>query len=99
MRRFRSTLVHALRVQALVALRDECASEAEAALQEGLTLAQEMRQPYAEGRLLHVWGALHLRHGRSAQAREQLAAAASIFQHLGARKDAERVSEALLLLR
>jgi tetratricopeptide (TPR) repeat protein len=91
----RLALVDALRVQAMVATRQGCWAKAEQALEEGLALARGMPSPYAEARLLHVSGALHVQKGEPEPAREQLEAALAIFRGLGARKDAERVEQAL----
>jgi tetratricopeptide (TPR) repeat protein len=86
----RLDLVNALRVQAMIALRQVRWAEAERSLEEGLALARTMPYPYAEGRLLHVYGELHVAKGEPVPARERLEAALAIFQRLGARKDAER---------
>jgi len=64
-------------------------------LEEGLTLAHSMPYPYAEAHLLHVYGAMHAQRGEPEPARERLEAALAIFRRLGARKDAERVEQAL----
>jgi hypothetical protein len=42
-----------------------------------------------------VYGELHLQRGEPHLARERLEAAQAIFRRLGARKDAERVEQAL----
>jgi hypothetical protein len=89
------TLAGVLSVQARVAIRQEVWQEAESALQEGLELARAMPYPYAEARLLHVDGAMHAQKGEPALARERLEAALALFRQLGARKDAERVAQAL----
>jgi tetratricopeptide (TPR) repeat protein len=94
----RLDLVHALRVQAMIAIRQERWEEAERSLEEGVALARTMRYPYAEGRLLHVYGELHVAKGQPVPARERLEAALAIFQRLGARKDAERVAQAVAAL-
>jgi tetratricopeptide (TPR) repeat protein len=86
----RLVLVDALRVAALAEVRQQRWDSAERTLQEGLSLAQEIGYPYAEGKLLHVYGMLHARQGQPAQARERLEAARAIFRRLGARKDLER---------
>jgi tetratricopeptide (TPR) repeat protein len=91
----RLTLVDALRVQALVAIRQHQWVEAEQAMEEGIILAHNMPYPYAEARLLHVYGRMHLQRGEREPARERLEAALAIFRRLGARKDAERVEHAL----
>ena len=67
------------------------------ALDEGLALARTMPYPFAEARLLHLCGELHSATGEPA--RERLAMALSIFQWLGARKDAERARQAITELR
>jgi Tfp pilus assembly protein PilF len=92
----RAFLVDALRVQATVACRQGRWDEAASALEEGLEMAQAMPYPYAEARLLHVYGEMHLQNGEPQLAREHLEAALAIFQRLGARKDVERVEQTLL---
>jgi tetratricopeptide (TPR) repeat protein len=91
----RAYLVDALRVQAMIAIRRERWEEATAALEEGLELARSMPYPYAEGRLLHVYGQMYRQKGEPGPARQRLEAALSIFRRLGARKDTERVEQAL----
>ncbi len=109
----RLVLVEALRVQALVALRQgrrldrdslQAAGgqsprvEAARSLAEGLALARAMPYPYAEARLLHVAGALHAQQGEPEVARERWEAAQAIFHRLEARRDAAQVDEALASL-
>jgi tetratricopeptide (TPR) repeat protein len=91
----RLALVDALWVQALVATRQGRWEDAQRSLEEGLSLARSMPYPYAEGRLLHVYGLMYLQRGEPEPAREQLEAALAIFRRLGARKDAERVEQAI----
>jgi tetratricopeptide (TPR) repeat protein len=91
----RLDLVDALRVQAMVATRQERWPEAEQALEEGLTLARSMPCPYAEGRLLHVCGEMHAQKGAPGLARKRLEAALTIFRRLGARQDAAWVEQAI----
>jgi tetratricopeptide (TPR) repeat protein len=91
----RLTLVAALRVQALVALRRERWAEGEQALEEGLALARAMPYPYAEARLLHVYGEMYVAKGEPIRGQERLLAALAIFQRLGARKDAEHVTQSM----
>jgi hypothetical protein len=88
-------LVDALRVQAMVLARCGLAVEAVASLEEGLALAGAMPYPYAEARLLHVYGQMHAQKQEPAQARERLEAALAIFRRLGARRDAEHVEHEL----
>jgi tetratricopeptide (TPR) repeat protein len=92
------TLVDALRVQALVATRQGRWAEAAQAFDEGLTLARRMPYPYAEARLLHGYGGMHVQKGEPEPARERLEAALAIFRRLGARKDAERAEQTLASL-
>ena len=91
----RLDLPDALRVQAMVLIRQGRWAEAVQALEEGLVLARSMPYPYAEARLLHVYGEMHVLTGEPEPARERLEAALAIFQRLGARKDAERVEQAI----
>ncbi len=91
---YRFPLVGALRIQALVALRQGDAETAAQALEEGLDLARAMPYPHGEGRLLQVYGELHLRRGEREAARERFEAALAIFRRLGARKDAEQAEQA-----
>jgi tetratricopeptide (TPR) repeat protein/DNA-binding XRE family transcriptional regulator len=91
----RLNLVDALRVQALVAIRQGQWHEVVQALEEGITLAHSMPYPYGAARLLHVSGGMHLQKGELGPARERLEAALAIFRRLGARKDIERVEQAI----
>jgi tetratricopeptide (TPR) repeat protein len=93
----RIALVGALWVQAMVATCQEQWEDAERTLEEGLALARSMPYPYAEARLLHVYGEMHVAKGEPGPARERLEAALAIFRRLDARKDAERVERALAM--
>src|SRR5436190_8651503 len=57
-----------------------------------------MPYPYAAARLLHVYGEMHAQKRELEPARERLEAALAIFRRLGARKDVERVEQALATL-
>jgi tetratricopeptide (TPR) repeat protein/transcriptional regulator with XRE-family HTH domain len=94
----RHALPEVLRVQALVLARQGRWAEAEGALEEGLSITRAMPYPYAEARLLHVHGQLSGQRGERGAAQERLAAARAIFQRLGARKEIERVEQALASL-
>lgn len=94
----RLILVEALRIQALVALRQERWDEAARGLEEGVTLARSIPYPYAEARLLRVSGELHRAQGEPGRAREQCSAALALFRRLGARKDAEQLERDLAAL-
>jgi hypothetical protein len=74
-------LVEALRVQGMVLQRQGRDAEAAAALKEGVALARELPIPYAEARILE----------QSGQAKEAL----EILRRLGAKKDVERIEQAL----
>jgi hypothetical protein len=87
-----------LRVQALIALRQGEAQEAEHALEEGLALARPMPYPYGEGRLLETYGLLHMQEQQAHLTRERLDEALTIFRRLGARKDIERTEQLLATL-
>jgi len=91
----RLALVEALRVQALVALRQERWAEVARALEEGLRVVREIGYPYAEARLLHVFGLLRIQTGPPTEARERLQAALTILRQLGARGEAAQVQQAL----
>jgi len=65
----RLVLVEALRVQALVALRQEQWHEAALSLDEGLALARSMSYPYAHARLLRLSADLHRARGERDRAR------------------------------
>jgi tetratricopeptide (TPR) repeat protein len=92
---YRLTLVGALRVQALVALRQGDMHSAEHVLEAGLSLAQAIPYPHGEGRLLEVYGQLHRDRGERTAARERLETALTIFRRLGASKDVERTKQNL----
>jgi tetratricopeptide (TPR) repeat protein len=94
----RLVLVEALRVQALIARRQEHWAAAECSLEEGVALARSMPYPYAEARLLHVYGRLHIQKGEPEAARERLASARVLFLRLGARTDVARAQQALSTL-
>jgi tetratricopeptide (TPR) repeat protein len=86
----RLVVVEVLRVQALIALRREQWGAAARSLAEGLSLARGLPYPYAEARLLHLDGLLHVQQGEPEAARERLEAARAIFARLGARMDLAR---------
>jgi ATP/maltotriose-dependent transcriptional regulator MalT len=96
--KYRLYLVDGLRVQALVALRQGQWASAECDLEEGLHLARVIPYPYAEARLLQVYGTLHIEAGKTARAAERLEAALAIFRRLGARKDLEQTEQVLATL-
>jgi tetratricopeptide (TPR) repeat protein len=83
----RLMLLDALRVQALVLIRQERWADAMGVLEEGLALARALPYPYAEARLLQVSGELHGQKGELEVARERREAALAIFRGLGAHRD------------
>lgn len=91
-------LVDALRVQAMVWIRQGEWEQAAPTLREGLSLARSMQYPYAEARLLHVQGVLHTAQGEVVHARERLEDALAIFRRLSARKDIEQTEHLLAAL-
>jgi len=95
----RLLLVDALRVQGMVAARQAHWSEAREAFEEALTLAHAMPYPYGEARAAHAYGLLHVHRGEPAAARERLEAALAILQQLGARKEIEKVEQAMAAIR
>jgi hypothetical protein len=91
-------LVDALRVMALVALRQGHYEEVEGACQEGLSLARRLGYPYGEARLLHLSGVLCAQTGQPGLAREHLEEALALFRGLGARRDSLLVERFLATL-
>ncbi|HEY8285367.1 MAG TPA: AAA family ATPase [Chloroflexota bacterium] len=91
----RLAMVEALRVRAMIALRRERWEDAASSLEEGIALARAMPYPYAEARLLHLEGLLHVGMADSARARKRWEEAQAIFLRLGARRDLERLEDAV----
>jgi tetratricopeptide (TPR) repeat protein len=94
----RLLLPDALRVQALVAIRQGRWEEAAQALGEGLELARGLPYPHAEARLLQVGAEMHAQRGEPGPARERLREARALFRRLGARRQAAQVEQALAVL-
>jgi tetratricopeptide (TPR) repeat protein len=91
----RLALVEALRVQGMVLQKQECCSQAEDALTEALALARSLRLPYAEARVLQVYGAVSAAKQEPDRALEQLRVALAIFGRLPALKDAEQTEQTI----
>jgi tetratricopeptide (TPR) repeat protein/transcriptional regulator with XRE-family HTH domain len=91
----RVALVHALGVQARLAMRQERWPEALGALDEGVSLARAIRYPYGEARHLHLMGLLHATRGQPGSARAHLREAHALFARLGARWDSARTAHLL----
>jgi tetratricopeptide (TPR) repeat protein/transcriptional regulator with XRE-family HTH domain len=94
----RLDLLVALRTQALILIAQGRQGEATQVLEEALALAGSMPWPYCEGRLLHVYGLLHIRQQQWARARARFEAALVIFRRLGARRDGARTEQILSTL-
>src|SRR5262249_57096051 len=88
-------LVDALRVQALLAVRQGRWQEAERALEEVLARCRAMPCPYAEAKALFVYGLLYRAQGEPERAQRQLTAALAILAELAGRLYAERVEQTL----
>ncbi len=86
----RLSLVDLLRVQALIA--------AEEALEEALAMSRDMHDPYAEAKVLWVFGQLHAARREPAPARERYEQALAICTRLGERLYAEQIERALARL-
>ncbi|HKC75335.1 MAG TPA: tetratricopeptide repeat protein, partial [Chloroflexota bacterium] len=95
---YRRGLVEALRVQAMIATRQGRWEDAESSLAEGLSLARSMADPYVEGRLLHVYGAMLARKGQLVPARQRLEEALAILRRLGACGAAAQVEGSIAAL-
>ena len=91
----RLALTDALRVQSMIMSAQQRWNEAALSLDEGLILARAMPYPYAEARLLHVYGEVKARQGQREPAQQHLAAALTLFQRLGAGADIAVAEQAL----
>jgi class 3 adenylate cyclase/tetratricopeptide (TPR) repeat protein len=91
-------LTLARRVEGMLAARRGRWQEAERVLTEALSLAREIRYPYAEAKSLYWLGMLYTWKGEPPSARQRLEAALTILRGLGERLYAERVEQALAAL-
>jgi tetratricopeptide (TPR) repeat protein len=89
-------LVEALRIQAVLSLRQARYPEVEAALEEALRLARQIHYPYVEAKALSTNGDLLAACGQQSRAREQYAAALAILRPLGEVLYAKRIERALV---
>jgi tetratricopeptide (TPR) repeat protein len=94
----RYLLVDALRIEAVVWIRQRRWDEAETALEEALTLARQMPYPYAEAKLLSTYGDLLVARGQPERARDQHEAALAILRPLGEVPYARHSEQALAKL-
>jgi tetratricopeptide (TPR) repeat protein/transcriptional regulator with XRE-family HTH domain len=92
---YRPALADALRIRALLAVRQGRSQEAEAALEESLSLCRAMPYPYAEAKALYVYGQLYAARDEPERARERFAQALAILNRLGERLYAEQIERAL----
>jgi tetratricopeptide (TPR) repeat protein/transcriptional regulator with XRE-family HTH domain len=93
--RMNPTLVHALRVQALVLSKQERWEEAEHGLEEALALCREMATPYAEAKTLYVAGLVSRNRREFEPARQRFEAALTILKRLGERLYAQSIEQLL----
>ena len=94
----RLALIDALRVQGMVRARQGRWEEADAAFEEGATLARAMEYPHAEARILAEQGLSRAQRGETQQGSEKLQHARTIFARLGAHPYLERTERALSTL-
>ena len=91
-------LVDALRILALVAIRQGRRPEAAGAVEEGWALARHIGYPYGEARLLHVSGAVLVQIGRPEAARECFEIALALVRQLGAQREVLLLEQELAAL-
>jgi tetratricopeptide (TPR) repeat protein len=93
--RRQALVVEALRIQALLRIRQRRWEESQAALEETLALCRTLPYPYAEAKALYVSGLVHQAKGEPVLARQRLEEALAILNRLGERLYAEQVERAL----
>ena len=76
-------MVDALRIQAMLAIRQDRWQDATDNLNEAIALCQAMPYPYAEAKALWVYGRLEVARGDPAAARECFTLALAICDRLG----------------
>ncbi len=87
--------VDALRVQALLALRQGDTGAAAEALTQGTALCQEMRYPYGEAKTRYTCALLHTQQNQPEEARTSLQAAQTILEKLGERLYRQQIEQKL----
>jgi len=68
--------------------------EAAASFEKALAINRQYQLPWDEAKVLYEWGLMHLARGKAGDresAREKLNRSLEIFQHVGAKKDVEKV--------
>jgi Tfp pilus assembly protein PilF len=88
-------LPEALRVRAMLAMRQQRWDAAEGSLSEALAVARAMPYPYAEAKALYGYGQLHRERGEPESARQCFEHALAILNRLGERFYAERIERDL----
>jgi transcriptional regulator with XRE-family HTH domain/tetratricopeptide (TPR) repeat protein len=91
-------LPDALRIQALWAMQQRNWQQAEAALEDARTCCQTMPYPYAEARVLFVYGQVQAAKGEPERAHALWQEALAICEKLGERLYAERIEEVVATL-
>jgi len=93
--RSRARLPAVLLHEARLAAHEQRWDSAVDALEQGVTIAQELGLPYDEALLLQEHGRLHTLRAEPEQASARLAQALAIFRRLGAAADVQAVEQAL----
>jgi predicted ATPase/class 3 adenylate cyclase len=91
----RTTLIEALRTQGMVLAYEGSYDEAIAALEESVSTARTIEQPYAEARSLFELGRIKLTIGETEHGRDLLRRSAEIFERLGALPYLQRTQSCL----
>jgi predicted ATPase len=94
----RFDLVAVRRVEAQLALGQGRLQDAEAAIEESLSLSRSMPYPYGESKALYVSGQLHIAKDEPERARERFERALVICGQLGERLYAEHIEQTLAAL-
>lgn len=71
--------------------------EAGEALEEALALCRAIGNPYAEAKMLYIYGFMHLQQGEPALAHKRLEEALAILNRQGERLHAQKAEQALRL--
>jgi class 3 adenylate cyclase/tetratricopeptide (TPR) repeat protein len=87
-----------LRVQAMVAMRQERWEDATRHLEEGLAMTREIGMPFHEALLLLECGQMHAARGETDHARHCLEESLTLLRQLGATPYAQRVDDAIARL-
>jgi class 3 adenylate cyclase/tetratricopeptide (TPR) repeat protein len=85
----------AMRVEALLAIRQQRWDDAQALLDDVLALCRTMPYPWAEAKALYVYAFMLMQQGEMEQAYMRLEAARAILNHLGEQMYAQPIEQAL----